>query len=56
MSECNLLGHIIAKNKNKVDLERIKTIAQIPFPVNKKAMQFFMGKINFLWKFIFDYV
>jgi len=55
VSEVTLLGHIIAKSGIKLDPERIKTIAQIPFPVNNKVMQSFLGKINFLHKFIFNY-
>ena len=39
-----------------MDLEQVITITQIPFPVNKKAMQSFLGKIKFLRKFISDYV
>jgi len=53
--EGNLLSHIIAKSGTKVDPERVKAIMQIPFPMNKKAMQSFLGKINFLCKFISDY-
>eukprot|EP00253_Pinus_taeda_P004886 PITA_04886 len=55
VSEGNLLGHIIAKSGIKVDPERVKAITQIPFPLNKKAMQFFLGKIMFLYKFISNY-
>jgi len=44
--KCTLLGHIIAKSGIKVDLERVKTIAQILFHVKKKAMQSFLGKIR----------
>ena len=35
-----LLGHIISKKGISIDLERIKTIAQISFPHNKKGMQY----------------
>jgi len=55
MSEGNLLGHIIAKSGFKMDPKRVKAITQIPFPVNKKSMQSFLGKINFLHKFISYY-
>jgi len=50
-----LLGKIITKIGIKVDSESIKFIAQISFRVNKKAMQSFLGKINFLRKLIFNY-
>lgn len=55
VSEGTLLGNIIAKSGIKVDPKRVKAITQIPLLVNKKAMQSFFGKINFLQKFIFDY-
>lgn len=55
MSEGNLIGHIITESWIKVDPDRVKTIMQIPFLVNKMAKQCLLGKINFLRKFIFDY-
>lgn len=53
--EGNILGHIIAKSGIKVNPERVRDITQIPFLVDKKAIQYFLGKINFLRKLIFDY-
>ena len=35
---------------------RIEAIKAIEFPHNKKAMQSFLGKINFVRRFIFDFV
>lgn len=55
MSEGNLLGHIITKSRIKVYPERVKDIMQILFPMNKKAMQSFLEKINCLLNFISDY-
>ena len=55
MAEGNLLGHIITKQGIVVDLERVKAIAQIPLPRSKKTMQYFLGKINFVRKFISDF-
>ena len=55
MSEGNLLGHFIAKRGIRVDIGLAWTIIQIPHPLNKKAMQSFLGKINFLRKLIYDY-
>lgn len=49
------MGHIIAKSRIKVDHEWVKTITQIPFSINKKALHSFLGKNNFLCKFISDY-
>ena len=48
VAEGNLLGHIINKQGIVVDPERVKAIAQIPPPSSKKAMQSFLGKINFV--------
>ena len=50
--EGKLLGHIISKMRISIDLERIKAIAQIPLPHNKKGMQPFMGTINFVPRFV----
>lgn len=55
MFKGNILGHIIAKSGIKVDSGMVTTITQIPFPVNMKSMQSFLGKINFLCKFISNY-
>eukprot|EP00253_Pinus_taeda_P003000 PITA_03000 len=55
ISEGNPLGHIISKSGIKVDPNTVKSITHIPFPVNKKAMESFLGKINFLHKLISDY-
>jgi hypothetical protein len=46
-----LLGHIISQAGIHIDPERIKSIAQLPLPHNKKAMQSFFRKINFVRKF-----
>ena len=46
--EGNLLGHVVSKKGISIDLERIKSIEQIPLPHNKKGMQSFMGTINFV--------
>jgi hypothetical protein len=34
----------------------VKVISQFPLPHNKKSMQSFFGKINFVGKFIPDFV
>ena len=48
-------GHIITRNGIVVDPERAKVIAQIPPRSSKRAMQSFLGKINFVRKFISDF-
>jgi hypothetical protein len=52
VTEGNLLGHIVSQEGVKVDLERVIAIKRLPLPTNKKEMQSFFGKINFLRRFI----
>jgi hypothetical protein len=47
-----LLGHIISNDGVKIDPERVKAIEGIPLPQNKKALQSFLGQINFVRTFI----
>jgi hypothetical protein len=51
VEEGKLLGHIIYQAGIHIDPERIRDISQLPLPQNKKAMQSFFGKINFVRKF-----
>jgi hypothetical protein len=46
-----MLGHIISQVGIHIDLERIKSIAQLPLSHKNKAMQSFFGQINFVRKF-----
>jgi hypothetical protein len=55
VEEGKLLGHIISQAGIRIDPERIKAIDQLPLPHNKKAMQSFFGKINFVRKFTLDF-
>jgi len=52
MEEGKLLGHIGRQDGIRIDPERIKAIQQIEQPRHKKGIQSFMGKINFLRRFI----
>eukprot|EP00253_Pinus_taeda_P028572 PITA_28572 len=52
LKEGKLLGHIISKDSIRIDPERIEAILQIPYPRNIKELQAFLGKINFLRRFI----
>ena len=56
MEEGKLLGHIICKDGVKIDLERIEAIKYISFPINKKEIEYFLGKINFLCSFIPNFI
>jgi hypothetical protein len=52
MKEGNILGHIVSKEGVIIDSERVEAIKLIGFPRNKKEVQSFLGKINFLRRFI----
>ena len=54
LEEGKLLGHIISKDGIKIDLARVEAIGQIALPGNKKEVQSFIGKVNFLRRFIID--
>jgi hypothetical protein len=52
MEEGKILGHIVSPEGIKIDPERVKAIQQIDILRNKKSIQSFIGKINFLRRFI----
>jgi len=52
LEEGKLLGHIISKDGIIIDPTRIEAILQIPHLRNVKELQAFLGKINFLRRFI----
>ena len=52
MLEGKLLGHIISAGRIKIDQERVDAIQKIDIPSNKKVIQSFIGKINFLRCFV----
>lgn len=52
MEEGKLLGHIISKDGICIDPARVHMIQQLDYPRNKKEIQSFNGKINFLRRFI----
>jgi hypothetical protein len=47
-----LLGHIISKEAIKIDPIRVDIILKIDAPCSKKKAQSFLGKVNFLRRFI----
>jgi hypothetical protein len=55
VEEGKLIGHIISQAGILIDPECVKSMAQLPLPRNKKAMQSFFGKINFVRKFTPDF-
>ena len=52
LQEGKLLGHIISEEGIKIDPNRVEGILQISQPRNLKELQSFIGKINFLRRFI----
>jgi hypothetical protein len=56
MQEGKLLGHIVSKYGIKVDPKRVEAIDKINIPRNKKEIQSFLGRINFLRRFIPNFV
>ena len=55
MEEVTLIGFLISQGGITIDAGRIVAIKSIVFPHNKKAMQSFLGKINLVRRFIFDF-
>jgi hypothetical protein len=52
MQEGKLLGHIMSRDGIKIDPKRVEAIDTINIPRNIKEIQSFLGKINFLRRFI----
>jgi hypothetical protein len=52
MEEGNFLGHIISKEGIKVDPTKVEGILKIGIPRSKREVQSFLGKVNFLRRFI----
>ena len=52
MDEGKLLGHIISKYGIRIDPAQVEAIQKIDLPWNKKEIQSFNGKMNFLRHFV----
>jgi hypothetical protein len=50
------LGHFILERGIKIEPKRVAAIQQISLPRNKKETQSFLGKVNFLRRFITNFV
>ena len=50
-----MLGFVISPEGITIDLGRVEAIKAIVLPHNKMAMQSFLGKINFMRRFIFKF-
>jgi predicted MPP superfamily phosphohydrolase len=52
MQEGKLLGRIISKEGIKIDTNRLVVILNIDTPMRKNEVQSFLGRVNFLRRFI----
>jgi hypothetical protein len=56
MQEGKLLGHIVSAVGVKIDPRRVEAIQSLSLPRSRKEVQSFLGKINFLRRFISNFV
>ena len=52
LNEGKLLGHIVLAKGVNIDLVRVEAIQKLSIPRSKRDIQSFLGKINFLTRFI----
>lgn len=52
--EGKLLRHIVSKQGITIDPKRVSAILDLPLPNHKKGLQIFLGRINFVRRFILD--
>jgi hypothetical protein len=52
MKEGKLLGHIVSAEGVRIDPRRVKAIQTLSLPMSRKEVQDFLGKINFLRRFV----
>jgi hypothetical protein len=55
MMEGKLLGHIVSTEGVRIDPSRVEAIQTMSLPRSKKEVQDFLGKINFLRRFISNF-
>ena len=51
-----LLGHIVSDSGIRIDPERIVAILNLPTPTSKKEIHDIMGVINFIHRFVPNFV
>jgi hypothetical protein len=56
MQEGKLLGHIVSGEGVRIDPSRVEAIQSLSIPRSKKEVQSFLGKINFLRRFVPKFV
>jgi hypothetical protein len=55
MKEGKLLGHIVSAEGVRIDSSRVEAIQTLSLPRSKKKVQYFLGKINFLRRFVSNF-
>ncbi|XP_059070385.1 uncharacterized protein LOC131860048 [Cryptomeria japonica] len=55
VTEGKFLGHIVSKEGVRIYLEMVEAINNVPEPKNVKGIQFFLGKVNFVRRFIANF-
>jgi hypothetical protein len=55
MKEGKLLGHIVSAEGVRIDPIRVEAIQNLSFPRSRKEVQAFLGKINFLRRFVSNF-
>jgi ribonuclease HI len=55
MKEGNILGHIVLAEGVRIDPSRVEAIQTLSLPRSKKEIQAFLGKINFLGRFVSNF-
>jgi hypothetical protein len=55
MKEGKLLGHIVSAEGVRIDPSRVEAIQTLSLPRSRKEVQAFLGKINFLRRFISNF-
>jgi hypothetical protein len=56
VTQGKLLGHIVSDCGISIDPERVVVIINLPAPTSKQSVQAFMGTINFVRRFVPDFV
>jgi ribonuclease HI len=55
MKEGELLGHIVSAEGVRIDPSRVEALQNLSLPRSKKEVQAFLGKINFLRRFVSNF-
>ena len=53
--EGKFLGRIVSTEGVRIDPSRVEAIQTLPLPISKKEVQAFLGKINFLRRFVSNF-